>query len=342
MISGRENYKRAIEFKAPEYLPARIGCNFNWLYEKDKDKVAKIKELQGCFPDDILNWLGMWKKTDMPVMPNGVRRWVDEWGTTWMDDGLGGRTEICPLEDGYHLLDSYKFPDPYLPGRFDIDDEKLKNRGDRYVRARVWFTLFERLWILRGFNNMLMDPYIETDNFERLRDRIVEINLIMIDQWLERKVDGIFFSDDWGTQKDLLIEPDDWRKFYKPAYKIMFRRVRDGGAHVWMHLCGNIASILPDLVEIGLSVLNPIQTQAMDIRKLSQEFGGKICFNGGADVQDTLIYGTPDEVKREVHELVKLFGRFDGGYIGGTSQTIMPETPLDNVIALYEAFVEYQ
>ena len=121
----------------------------------------------------------------------------------------------------------------------------------------------------------------------------------------------------------------------------MFKRVRDGGAHVWMHLCGNVTDIIPDLIEIGLNVLNPVQPQAMDVRELSRRFGGKVCFNGGIDVQGTLIRGTPDDVKREVHTLVDLFGRFQGGYIAGSSHSIMPETPLNNVLAMYQALAEY-
>ena len=196
--------------------------------------------------------------------------------------------------------------------------------------------------MLRGFGNMLMDPYSDAENFARLRDRVVEYNLAIIDQWTRRGVDAVFFSDDWGCQRGLLMNPDDWRHFYKPSYKKMFDRVRAGGAHVWMHLCGNVTAILPDLIDIGLNVLNPVQPQAMDVRLLSREFGGRVCFNGGVDVQGTLVRGTPEEVKREVHELVSLFGTFNGGYIGGTSHTVMPETPLDNVIAMYEAFAEYQ
>ncbi len=341
MISGRENYRRSIEFRSPGYLPVEIGCDFKWLYEKDEGKVARIRELQSLFPNDLLASLSCWKNAREPVTENGVTCWVDEWGTAWKDDGHGARTDAHPLETGYHLLNAYEFPDPYAAGRFDAADEELKKRGDRYVRATVWFTLFERLWMLRGFNNMLMDPYVETGNFCRLRDRVLEINLAMVDRWLERRVDAVFFSDDWGSQNGLLMNPEDWRRFYKPAYEAMFRRVRDGGAHVWMHLCGNIRSILPDLIDIGLNVLNPVQPQAMDVRELSREFGGRICFNGGVDVQGTLIYGTPGDVRDEVRELVELFGSSDGGYIGGTSHTIMPETPLDNVISLYEIFSEY-
>jgi len=273
---------------------------------------------------------------------NGVttRKGTDLWGTGWKDDGYGARNVSYPLMDGYNLLDSYHFPDPHLP-RFETADSILRERSGCYVRGMVWHTLFERLSMLRGFENMLLDPYTNEDDFCRLRDRIVEYHLAIIDQWLERKVNGIFFSDDWGSQRGLLMNPDDWRRFYKPSYKRMFERVRSGGAHVWMHLCGDITAILPDLIEIGLNVLNPVQPQAMNVKRLSSEFGGKVCFNGGVDVQGTLIRGTPADVKREVHALVDLFGRFNGGYIGGTSHSIMPETPLDNVIAMYEAFLEY-
>lgn len=84
------------------------------------------------------------------------------------------------------------------------------------------------------------------------------------------------------------MNPDHWRRFYKPSYERMFGRVRSGGAHVWMHLCGNVTAILPDLIDIGLNVLNPVQPQAMDVGHLSREFGGKVCFNDGVlyDLQD--------------------------------------------------------
>lgn len=319
-----------------------IASALGWLHEQDEGKIARIHELETLFPDDILSWLGAWNNATEPIEENGRKRWFDEWGTGWISDGLGWKSEIHPLDGGYHLMESHRFPDPYKLGRLDEDDEKLKERGNRYALAMVWFTVFEHIWLLRGFDNALMDPYLDSENFFRLQGKILDINLGMIDQWLERKVDGIFFSDDWGTQKNLLMKPDDWRKFYKPAYATMFQRVRDAGLHVWFHSCGNITAIVPDLIDVGVNVLNPVQPQALDVRQLARDFGGKLCFYGGVDVQGTLIHGTPDDVKREVHELVELFGSYDGGYIGGTSQSIMPETPLDNIIAMWEAFAEYR
>jgi uroporphyrinogen decarboxylase len=341
-MAGRDNYQRAIEFRGPEYLPCAIGVALDWLRDQEPGKRARVLELAAALPDDLLGGLDAARSGSEPVRRDGARRWTDEWRTGWQDDGHGAKTDAYPLAAGYDALEGYAFPDPHQPGRFDAADARLRERGERYVLSAVWFTLFERLWMLRGFDRMLTDPYTDPSSFCRLRDRIVEYNLAIIDQWVQRGVDAVFFSDDWGCQRGLLMNPDDWRRYYLPSYRRLFARVRAGGAHVWMHLCGNVAAILPDLIEIGLNVLNPVQPQAMDVRSLARRYGGRLCFNGGVDVQGTLVRGTPDDVKREVHELVALFGSNGGGYIGGTSHSVMPETPLDNVIAMYEAFLEYR
>ena len=338
--SGRDNMKKAIEFGSPAYLPVHLEVHFPWLQGTDERKLQRIRELAATLPQDLYQADPVMVKTP-PVIEDGASRWTDEWGTEWIMDGRGMKPRNAPLQAGYDALGAYAFPDPYAPGRFGAIDGDLGKRGGRYVLGWVWFTLFERMWMLRGFDNMLMDPYLQPKEFEALRDRMVEFDLAVTDQWLDRGADGIFYSDDWGTQRGLLIAPDDWRRFYKPSYARLFERVRTRGAHVWMHLCGNIAGILPDLIDIGLNVLNPVQPQAMDVEWLAREFGGEICFYGGVDVQGTMVRGSTAEVKAEVRRLVELFGRFDGGYIGGTSHTIMPETPLDNIIALYEAFAEY-
>jgi uroporphyrinogen decarboxylase len=342
MMSGRENLSRAIEFRNPEYLPCSLDVALWYLREQDEAKLERIRGMQARFPQAMLTGLDSASFIEEPVTLDGVTRWIDEWLTEWADDGHGGKTEGYPLAGGWGLLDGYPFPDPLAPGKFATSDDILRGRDDLYVRCTVWFTLFERLWMLRGFENLLADPYLEEGSFVRLRDRVVEYNLTTIDQWIARGVDAVFFSDDWGCQRGLLMNPDDWRRYYKPSYQAMFRRARDGGAHVWMHLCGDVSSILGDLIDIGLNVLTPVQPRAMDCAALAREYGGKVCFNGGIDVQSTLIFGTPEDVRREVHELIGMFGGFGGGYIAGTSHIVMPETPLDNVVAMYEALTEYQ
>ena len=138
------------------------------------------------------------------------------------------------------------------------------------------------------------------------------------------------------------MNPDDWRVLYKPAYKKLFDRVHEKGLKVFMHLCGNITAILPDLIDIGLNVLNPVQPQAMDVELLSREFGGDLCFYGGIDVQGTMVHGSSEEIRKEISRLVELFGRFNGGYICSTSHSLMPETPLDNIITMFRTIREFQ
>ncbi|HNT87832.1 MAG TPA: uroporphyrinogen decarboxylase family protein [Candidatus Hydrogenedentes bacterium] len=340
-MNGVENFTRAIEHTGPEYPPVLVGVDLSVFHEQDAAKADRIRELLRRIPDDLLNLSPEYRGTAAPVTEDGVTRWRDHWGTGWVEDGHGAKTEWHPLEAGYELLDDYAFPDPHAPGLFDRADAQLAERRERYVLGSVWFTLFERLWMLRGFNNMLVDPYLYPEAFAALRDHIVDFNLAIIDAWLARGAHGVYFSDDWGSQRGLLIDPDDWRAYYRPSYDRMFRRVREGGAHVWMHLCGNITAILPDLIDMGLNVLNPVQPQAMNIEELARDFGGKVCFFGGADVQGVLVRGTPAEVRNQAERLLRLFACRNGGYIASTSHGLMPETPLDNVIALLETFTAH-
>lgn len=338
MPNGRDVFCRAIERRDPAYTPSLIECSFEHFHERNPSKFDQIRRQIEALPDDLL------KLDPRPTFPIAPHRgndhalyWTDHWGTGWSDDGNGGKTIFHPLESDFAALDDYTIPNPVAAGDFDDADAALHNRGDRYVLGSVWFTLFERYWMLRGFDNALLDMYTDEARFERLRDAILDHALGRVDAWIARGVDGIFFSDDWGSQRGLLIDPEVWRERFKPCYRRLFERVKSGGAHVWMHLCGDIRAILPDLLELGLDVLNPVQPRAMDVHALACEFGGAVCFCGGADVQGVLIDGPAETVGGHVDELVALFGRYHGGCILSTSHGLMPETPLDHVIALYNA-----
>ena len=341
-MTGKEVFKQAIEFGSPSYIPHSVKIEPEKFLEKDNGKINQLNDLIDQLNNDILTDIDAGVYVIDRHEKEGNTFWHDEWGTGWEDDGMGAKTISYPLIEGYDLLEQISLPQPNINTRFAAIDVTLANRDGRYICANVWFTLFERLWMLRGFDNMLVDPYLEYDNFISLRDRIIEYNLEIIDAWLERDVDGIFFSDDWGSQRSLLINPEDWRKFYQPAYEIMFDRVRKGNAHVWMHMCGNIIDILPDLIDIGLNVVNPVQPQAMDIDYLAKEFGGHVCFNGGIDVQGTMVTGTAKQIRDEVYYLCDTLANFNGGYIINTSHTPMPETPLDNLITLLQILIEIQ
>jgi len=341
MITGKENLLRAMNFKGPSHLPVHIDLNFDWLVEKDEVKQREIIGLMDGIQKDMI--VRGYHSPDTPEeAPEGIKKWRDIWDVGWEDNGHGARVISHPLEAGYESLARYSFPESGNPAWFANADSQFASTPGLFHVGTVWFTLFERLWMLRGFNNMLMDPYIYESEFMALRDRIVDFCLVQIDSWPSYGADAVYFSDDWGSQRALLMNPDDWRVLYKPAYKKLFDRVHEKGLKVFMHLCGNVTSILPDLIDIGLNVLNPVQPQAMDVELLSREFGGDLCFYGGIDVQGTMVHGSSEEIRKEISRLVELFGRFNGGYICSTSHSLMPETPLDNIITMLRTIQEFQ
>lgn len=346
-MTSREIVKKTIHFEKPDRLPYSVWIDIpRFEEEQGENTVETINDLVSNAKTDFIlldiqsdsNWKPD-KKT--PILESLVGYFhderIDEWQVTWKEL----RVVEHPLEKSWSLAEYYKTPDPFGPGRFDKAKTIMKKNKDKYHLGLVWFTLFERLWMLRGFNNMLTDPYTDLSEFSRLREKVMDFNLGLIEQWLNLGVDGIFISDDWGGQQKLLVNPDYWVKFYKPGYKKMFDAIHAGGADVWMHSCGNITELIPHLLEINLDVLNPVQPQSMDIDCLSRQYSGKLCFYGGADVQETLPHGTPEDIRREVRHLVQSFGKKNGGYIGGTSHTILPDTSLENIKALLDAFNDF-
>ena len=351
-MDKREAVIRALQFEGPAWVPYELRVYLRQLrahhpasaidaLERALHDLGAVRDGDDMLAQDLFARVEPTPRpSPEPFRPLEADEWVDEWGTIWTCPDFP-RVNGHPLEASWDLLETYTPPDPLAPGRYDEARETLLRKPDRYRVGRVWFTLFERLWMLRGFNNALMDLRLQPERLARLLDLIVEFNLTSIRQQLSLGVDGIYFSDDWGSQTTLLIKPDEWREWYKPLYRRMFDAVHQGGAHVWMHLCGNVTAILPDLIELGLNVLNPVQPQAMDVDALGAAFGGRLCFFGGADVQGTLPHGTPEDVEQEVRHLIDVFGRYSGGYIGSTSHTILPDTPPENVIALFRAFRDH-
>ena len=167
-------------------------------------------------------------------------------------------------------------------------------------------------------------------------DNILEYKIQEAKLFVESGVDCVRTGDDWGIQNSLAISPEIWRKFIKPRQTKLWQVYRDAGMPIVQHSCGNIFSIIPDLIEIGLNVLHPIQPLSMDIKQLASEFGDKLIFFGGIDTRSLLPMGTPDEIRASTIECVKYLGR-GRGYIVAPSQEVMSDVPLDNIQALIEA-----
>ncbi len=273
-------------------------------------------------------------------------RYTDEWGVSWRSApyetpfGSGRYTEIVghPLaEDG--ALESYVPPDPNRPELYRDAEALLRNYGaDYWICGVTVTTIFETAWALRGLDRLMMDFVLDPDLAERILDIPFAYHLTAAKRLAALGVDMIWTGDDVGAQQSMMLSPDMWRRFFKPRMARFFSEVKavKPDIKIAYHSDGAIQPIIPDLIEIGLDVLNPIQPASMDPAALKAEFGDRLCFWGSIDEQHTLPFGTPADVRREVQERLATLGA-GGGLIIGPTHHVQLDTPLENFYAMVEA-----
>jgi uroporphyrinogen decarboxylase len=275
--------------------------------------------------------------------------YTDEWGVGWKnvayetEFGPAHYTEIVghPLADD-EAIDSYQPPDPNRPELYVEAERMIKEYKDEYCIVGVTVTtIFETAWALRGLERTLMDFIINPGLVEKLLDIPFTYHLTAAKKLVEMGVDMIWTGDDMGTQDRMLISPDIWRRFFKPRMATFLSTLKSihPDVKVAYHSCGMITPIIPDLIEIELDVLNPIQPRAMDPAILKKKYGDKLCFWGSIDEQYTLPFGTPAEVKEEVITRLKTLGK-NGGLIIGPVHNVQPDTPLENFWAMVNTITE--
>jgi uroporphyrinogen decarboxylase len=200
-------------------------------------------------------------------------------------------------------------------------------------------TLWQRMFYVHGYRATLEDLLIQPERCARLRDMILAVMVRRVERLCELPaLDGIHFRDDWGTQQSLMIRPQLWREFFKPAYARLFALARDAGKHVWFHSDGAIGEIVADLIEIGVQVLNP-QVDVVGRDRLRSLCRGVITIQADIDRQRILPYGTPVEVRTAVREDVAAFGGPAGGYIGRGEAA--GDVPLENLEALFDELTRH-
>ncbi len=235
-------------------------------------------------------------------------------------------------------LDGYAFPSTDMPALWQDMPGQIAAHPELFSVWSLGFSLFERAWSLRGMEPFMMDMIEEPDFAHELLDRICDVNVALIEQACRFPVDCIRFGDDWGAQKGLMMGARHWREFIKPRFARMVATARRHGKEVLLHSDGDIREIIPDLVEVGLTILNPIQSDALDISEIKRTFGRDLAFLGGLSVQHTLPEGTPEQVTAEVRRLVRLMGA-GGGYIICPTHSMGADIPSENLIAMMEAFI---
>lgn len=252
---------------------------------------------------------------------------------------------VCPWWSWYNIPESYAFfdsPDflPAVRGRGSYEEfgakiQKIKDSGC-YILVTIYGSHFERAYFARGIENFLADLAAHPDFAKKLLDKIISRNLVMIENILSYvEIDGILLGSDWGSQNSLLMSPDTWRELIAPGEAKEYSLIKGSGKDLWIHSCGNIEQIIPDLIDMGVDVLNPVQPEAMDIFRLKAKFGSQITFWGGISTQTVLPHGNPEEVKNEVDRVVKVMSK-GGGYILSPSQIIQEDVPVENVLAFID------
>ena len=258
-MESREIVRRAIEFENPPRLPF-----FQHEIPEAPDDVCDIWEMDraqaGWFFDNAA---------------------LDDWGCGWAVTGKKNMGQVVdhPLKTKSDI-DRFHPPDPTNPFYFQRIEPILDRANGRYVVVTAHFNLIERLHMLRGFAEAMEDFYLNPQQTERLLDGILQFRLEQIEELHTRfgnRIDGIFLTDDWGTQQGPFVGMNIFDQFFAPRYKTLFKAIHGFGWHVFLHSCGKINALVPRLIEAGVDVLNMQQPQAYGLVEFGETFKGKVC-----------------------------------------------------------------
>jgi uroporphyrinogen decarboxylase len=295
--------------------------------------------------------LGLFLGNDIVVAGAGIEKslffsdqetYTCPWNITWRNvaNPTGHHSEIIvhPLSMDEALAD-WSIPDPTDPGNY-VEIQRLLDdyKGEYWIAGSCRCTLFETVWYLRGLERLLLDMFDHPEYVDALFDKVLPYPRHVLTEFARRGVDMVWLGDDVGSQRGMLISPAMWRRFIKPRYKSLIQDIRAVRSDIVVayHSCGNCKAIIPELVEIGVDVLHPIQPKAMDPLDIKAEFGDRIVLFGALDLQELMPYGRAEDVRREVGRLIQGCGK-GGGFILAGAHHLQGDTPVENVLAFYDA-----
>ena len=356
-LKPRDRVLTALNHEAPDRCPMQVSFTPEFAGRLRADLQLKGKglhnphgggntyELERALGEDMLltsvGWANSYYQED--------GAYTDEWGIGWKPVeyrtpyGNGIYTEICkhPLADERDLQ-SYRPPDPGRPELYTQAANLIRDYKDEYWIVGVTVTtIFECAWALRGYERLLVDFAQNPELAECILEIPYRFHLAAAKKLVEMGVDMVWIGDDVGTQQSLLISPRHWRKFLKPRLANFIAELKGVNPQVKVayHSDGMIYPIIPDLIEIGLDVLNPVQPACMDPARLKADFGRQLCFWGTIDEQHTLPFGSPESVRAEVIQRLKTIGR-DGGLILGPTHHVQLDTPMENFWAMIDTITQ--
>ena len=374
-MNGRERALRAVNHQEPDRIPVDMGgllvtinahtypdlLRYLGLEDGGADAMISpewsvvLKPAEAvleCFGIDFRRvWLGA-PQQFRPVVDPVRGTLVDEWGLTWQKIGDYMEMVQPPLRNvTLRRIKDYPFPDPADPGRYEGVEEWARRlyRETEYcvVAGHSMYGVFELGCWLCGFDEFMMNLVADRSLVTTLMDRVLEIQKAIMGRYLDivgPYVQIIETADDLGQQRGPMISPKLYRSLIKPYHKeyVQYLKTKAPHAKVFMHSCGSVFDLIPDLIDVGIDILNPVQPRAakMEPWRLKAAFGRDLTFHGGIDVQAVLPHGSQSEVEAYVRDTIAGLAR-GGGYILGGSHNIQVDVPPANVVAMYRSALRY-
>ena len=378
-MTSRQRVQAVLDHQIPDRVPICIGAS-NATGIKARPYQG-LKQLLGIQEEDryIYDWpeLGTVLPTDAvlqrlhsdfrPVLDRFPQATLDynrtrEPHSPYLDDWGSGSKEIepgvwfpavHPLAEATIIEEIEKHPWPDMNDPFRValvreEAHRLTEQNEYAIMAIPWLMFpFERAFSLQGMDKFLLNLAMYPSFAQALLRKITDLCLVHLGHFLDEcgdNIDIIKIGDDLGTQERLLISPKMYRQMLKPLHAEIIQTIRQRTkAKVFFHSDGDIFDLIEDFIEIGVDILNPVQTSAgkmSDLAALNTRYHGHIVFCGAIDTQKVLPFGTPEEVRQEVRRVINLLGP-QGGYMLASVHTIMNEVPAENILAMVDAVEEY-
>ncbi len=349
MVTPRENLLRALRRDHPAYVPH--GFTLCESLEKTFEEKTGQTDYWVYFgmPYRYLDILPTRQPIDFTpyfhTIPDGMT--IDEWGIGYQKGTFEHFWKfIHPMErfTSAKEVEEFPLPDVLADYRWAGYAERIRSLKEQGLAA-VYFAIqvFEPAWYLRGMENLLVDMIENEEIAHACLDRMTDIKAGMCARLAAAGVDIIVYGDDVGTQRGMMMSPGIWREWLKPTMKKVIKAAKDVKPDViaYYHSDGMIAEIIPDLIEIGVDVLNPVQPECMDPVEIKKQYGDLLSFWGTIGTQSTMPFGTPAEVTEKVREMIATVGR-DGGLVLAPTHLLEPEVPWENIEAFISAVKRYR
>ncbi len=285
---------------------------------------------------------GRYYEADLPLNTD-----ISEWGTAYVPGTYYHFTHLIPPMRPFTRLAEFEaFPLPTFEEdwRRDYARQRIEafQRRGLAVCASMATTIFEVAWQLRGMEELFTDFKERPELATFLLDYMMNTRISMARFFARNDVDVLVLGDDVSMQTGMLMSPATWRKWFKGRMKRIIDEARSikPGLPVFYHSDGNPEAIIPELIEIGVTILNPIQPECIDPVQVKQRYGDRLALWGTIGTQSTMPFGTPEQVRQEVRRRIETCG-YDGGLVLGPTHSLEPDVPWENIVALYEAIEEY-